>query len=1264
MILTLVVLCAVGMAAQETRTFYVVDAETGEALVAASVWGARGFTAVTNADGGFRVKDYEDGDELRVSFIGYKTFRCHFPYAGDIIRLQPATVSLDDVTVTSRGQALDRIVRLAVRQLRQRRSIASNYLYRQTTSVDGLATSVVEAFFEAHSAYTLRNLRLITGRYTENRLSKEEKQSHMSNLYPLSQVGLVGDAKMGGMEKMLIPLTPDYKLYYDIDCDVLDDGERQLYAIHFTLKEAQERLAFEGTLYVDTSTLLLQKVVGTIRNLQVVSNYGTRHEACLPVSEQFTVVYDCSKGFPQVQSVAVDAQYNDRFADYHFRSLCMNVGKRMSLTGNRPRPLADLRRQIDELPQAMDALLADQFVMRAHDEVLRTIAEDTEKSEDTINQAKLKRFVRNIENFNRHFPQEKVYLHTDNTGYYRGEKIWFKAYLIRDDLWSPLPHSSVLYVDLVSPSGEILQTRKLHVDSLGQADGNIQLKDLLHSGFYELRAYTRYMMNWGDESCYSRVIPIFNKPGRKGQCERPVIDTQSYQGRLPNYRSNESDSLALTQLTDQGMSIRFFPEGGHFVEGLTQRVAFEVMDEKGMPLNARGYLLADGKPLCSIQTLRQGRGVVECMPKSGLSLSMLLTDESGQKHQFALPETEPEGVSVRTSRGEKDGLYIHISATASCCKQPLGLLLTHQGKVKDFSVLKLVDSTVEVAFERRNLPDGIVRLSVINTDGHIWADRLVFLYPHARPDTIYVNALTDSLHPCEKTSLHIRTRSDALFSISVCDADADVNGAETDCWTWKMLTSDLNGYVHQPKYYLESDDDEHRKATDLLMMVQGWQRYDLGQMMGLKPFNKRHPVEDGLYVDGQLKQLGKKESIGGVDLRLTLYNKAGNSLQGKTLTNRQGWYAFRIPDCEGEWRMLIDTKKHDKEANYLVGIDRHFAPVSRKLFPQETQPFPLSEPNVAMTAGSTMGAKLGKQASMEEQVYKLPGFTVTKRRNHFENARAAWENEIFGSYRASIYYDIDRETDCIYDSGQEQNGILEWLIEHNPFFESDKDYDGPPHINPHDSVIGSHNGYHAMTITSLDEDETWIKAGTDYIPPPVPIMDYPNILYKNRPVIWILNNNLYGLSGLTKERYDKLLGDFYPLRESRDAFPVWMDEVKSVYIAEDANVWRNFVSSSVLASYEPVTIFVYIHRSMPSRNKGVRLSWFQGYDSPEKYEMPDYSALPHEDDFRRTLYWNPVQRTDSAGHAVIDFWNNSRCQRLRVSAEGLGTDGTVVVAAP
>ena len=68
---------------------------------------------------------------------------------------------------------------------------------------------------------------------------------------------------------------------------------------------------------------------------------------------------------------------------------------------------------------------------------------DTDAAADS-----LRRFVGNIGAFNRLFPQEKVYLHFDNTAYFRGETLWFSAYVVRTDKQRLTDMSRVLYAVL------------------------------------------------------------------------------------------------------------------------------------------------------------------------------------------------------------------------------------------------------------------------------------------------------------------------------------------------------------------------------------------------------------------------------------------------------------------------------------------------------------------------------------------------------------------------------------------------------------------------------------------------------------------------------------------------------------------------------------------------------------------------------------------------------------------------------------------------
>lgn len=90
--------------------------------------------------------------------------------------------------------------------------------------------------------------------------------------------------------------------------------------------------------------------------------------------------------------------------------------------------------------------------------------------------------VSRINVFNRLLPQEKVYLHFDNTAYFMGEKMWFKAYVLRSDNNHATNVSKVLYVELLDRSGNVIDTQKLPIGAMGQADGVFDLKKVLAGG--------------------------------------------------------------------------------------------------------------------------------------------------------------------------------------------------------------------------------------------------------------------------------------------------------------------------------------------------------------------------------------------------------------------------------------------------------------------------------------------------------------------------------------------------------------------------------------------------------------------------------------------------------------------------------------------------------------------------------------------------------------------------------------------------------------
>jgi hypothetical protein len=76
---------------------------------------------------------------------------------------------------------------------------------------------------------------------------------------------------------------------------------------------------------------------------------------------------------------------------------------------------------------------------------------------------------------------------------------------------------------------------------------------------------------------------------------------------------------------------------------------------------------------------------------------------------------------------------------------------------------------------------------------------------------------------------------------------------------------------------------------------------------------------------------------------------------------------------------------------------------------------------------------------------------------------------------------------------------------------------------------------------------------------------------------------------------------------------------------------------------------------------GTLLSRIHGYDIPKefyspKYPLPNVSSKP-EGDFRATLFWKPIIKTDEEGNAKIVFWNSDERTSIRISLEGISKEG-------
>ena len=285
--------------------------------------------------------------------------------------------------------------------------------------------------------------------------------------------------------------------YYSSSSKVLqEDGGNMMYVVELRPKVETWKSIMYGKLYIDAKTFRLLRFDGAVRGLKVnVSRYDANEDQVQPATIRIQVHYTHRRGFTEVEKTSAQI-HSDRLD----ASMVLADANDIAATSDKGILVKEnLLKAILSVGVNPDLQQDAQFMQRTEEE--RLIAENvaingvnaTRQDKST---SPILSYLQKAMNFNKVLPQEKVYLHFDNMGYFENETLWFKAYVTRTDNGRLSDLSKVLYVELLNPSGDIVKTCKYPIDSLGVSHGDMKLDSLLTSGYYEVRAYTRYMTNW------------------------------------------------------------------------------------------------------------------------------------------------------------------------------------------------------------------------------------------------------------------------------------------------------------------------------------------------------------------------------------------------------------------------------------------------------------------------------------------------------------------------------------------------------------------------------------------------------------------------------------------------------------------------------------------------------------------------------------------------------------------------------------------------
>jgi hypothetical protein len=363
-------------------------------------------------------------------------------------------------------------------------------------------------------------------------------------------------------------------------------------------------------------------------------------------------------------------------------------------------------------------------------------------------------------------------------------------------------------------------------------------------------------------------------------------------------------------------------------------------------------------------------------------------------------------------------------------------------------------------------------------------------------------------------------------------------------------------------------------------------------------FRKAQPIEDQFYLNGQLKVYRKHNPVSNVHLYVSLYNQQGQSLLGNGTTDAEGNYVFKMPFMDGEWKMNIYTTRDiQKKDKVKEKRKTYYVGIDRQFSPTPRYLTPLETTILHPLAPNAFVKKPFEELDEEDEF--IP---ITQKNHVLQNVTVKAKRKRYftnDNWRWKNEAYGKQYATIYYNADRELDNILDR---------------GEP--------------------VPRTVDFIWDKLCAD-----LDKYGYEENYIKGRDVAFVVDNNEGG------------------------GYSDWLNYVKSIYIVFNERMSPTLGMWKIIDSpRHNIIVYLYTHRLFSTESqKGLRHTYFQGFNKASTFKTEDYNVIPPMADFRRTIWWQPDITTDEQGKAKVEFFNNSTCEEMYISVEGMTEDGKVLV---
>ncbi|TSD67050.1 TonB-dependent receptor [Inquilinus sp. KBS0705] len=520
-----------------------------------------------------------------------------------------------------------------------------------------------------------------------------------------------------------------------------------------------------------------------------------------------------------------------------------------------------------------------------------------------------KSIVDKLEAYSAGHPAEKAYLHFDKPYYAAGDTIYFKAYVTLGALHELSAASGILYVDLINPDNSIVNPLKLQISN-GVASGDFALPASAVAGNYRIRAYTNYMRNAGEEYFFDKTIPIGSKAAA-------VIAAKP--------KKKAGGKAIEVKAPVKNYDVQFFPEGGALVNGNYSRIAFKAVAANGLGTYVKGTVTdAQGAEVATLTSSHLGMGAFNLVPEADKIYKANITYADGTTSVEALPKATDAGYTLYFNNADADNIKVRITAGDGANTAQLKLVAQVGGVVYYAAKNEPASKFFAAVIPKSKFPSGIVQFTLFSSAGEPLNERLVFVQ---NPDGLKMGINTAKTYQIrQKVKLDVNAADKdgkpvvGNFSVAVTDESKVPldETSESTILSNLLLTSDLKGYIEKPNYYFTTVNDSTRADLDMLMLTQGYRRFDWKQVLSNTTPAIVYQAEKSMKINGTIKTYGGKPIP---NAKINLFTKAGGGILVDTLSNAKGKFVFDDLMFNDTVKFVVQAKLKSNKENEILTID-------------------------------------------------------------------------------------------------------------------------------------------------------------------------------------------------------------------------------------------------------------------------------------------------------------------------------------------------------